>query len=100
MRSRWPACRFHAVEGYLRKMIAAGHKVAICEQMETAEQAKGMIRREVVRLMTPGTLTDDPLLDGRCRKFPGRRRVFTSPKPMGTAPPLPGSSFPPAAASA
>src|SRR5450432_2530699 len=43
---------FHAVESYLRKMIVAGHKVAICEQMETAEQAKGMIKREVVRLMT------------------------------------------------
>src|SRR5690349_4335394 len=55
---------FHAVESYLRKMIAAGHKVAICEQMEQASEAKGMIRRDVVRLMTPGTLTDDPLLDG------------------------------------
>src|SRR3954468_15544689 len=53
---------FHAVESYLRKMIAAGYKVAICEQMEQASEAKGMIRRDVVRLMTPGTLTDDPLL--------------------------------------
>src|SRR5439155_23819806 len=50
---------FHAVEGYLRKMIAAGHKVAICEQMEDAALAKGLVKREVVRLMTPGTLTDD-----------------------------------------
>src|SRR5579862_7449171 len=55
---------FHAVENYLRKMIAAGHKVAICEQMEDPAQAKGVIQREVVRLMTPGTLTDDTLLDG------------------------------------
>src|SRR5581483_3494712 len=60
---------FHAVESYLRKMISAGFKVAICEQMETAEQAKGMIKREVVRLMTPGTITDDPLLDGRADNF-------------------------------
>src|SRR5437762_9461196 len=60
---------FHAVESYLRKMIAAGYKVAICEQMETAEQAKGMIKREVVRLMTPGTLTDDPLLEGGSDNF-------------------------------
>jgi DNA mismatch repair protein MutS len=60
---------FHSVEGYLRKMIAAGHKVAICEQMETAAEAKGMIKREVVRLMTPGTLTDEPLLDGRTDNF-------------------------------
>ncbi len=56
---------FHAVEGYLRRMIAAGHKVAICEQTEDPQQAKGLIKREVVRLMTPGTLTDEPLLDGR-----------------------------------
>src|SRR6202161_4790972 len=46
---------FHAVEGYLRKMIAAGHKVAICEQMEDPALAKGVIKSEVVRVMTPGT---------------------------------------------
>src|SRR4051812_50090062 len=56
---------FHAVENYLRKMIAAGHKVAICEQMEDPALAKGVVRREGVRLMTPGTLTDDALLGGR-----------------------------------
>jgi DNA mismatch repair protein MutS len=60
---------FHAVESYLRRMIAAGHKVAICEQTEDASQAKGLVKRDVVRLMTPGTLTDDPLLDGRSDNF-------------------------------
>jgi DNA mismatch repair protein MutS len=60
---------FHAVENYLRKMIAAGHKVAICEQMEDAALAKGLVKREVVRLMTPGTITDDALLDGRSANF-------------------------------
>lgn len=60
---------FHAVESYLRKMIVAGHKVAICEQTEDPSQAKGIIKREVVRLMTPGTLTDDPLLDGRTENY-------------------------------
>src|SRR4051794_17645906 len=60
---------FHAVESYLRKMIAAGHKVAICEQMEDPALAKGIVKRDVVRLMTPGTLTDDPLLDGRAENF-------------------------------
>src|SRR5207253_1310542 len=60
---------FHAVEAYLRKMIAAGHKVAICEQMEDPALAKGVVKRDVVRLMTPGTLTDDPLLDGRADNF-------------------------------
>src|SRR4051812_46966313 len=60
---------FHSVDGYLRKMIAAGYKVAICEQMEDPAAAKGVIKREVVRLMTPGTLTDDPLLDGRADNY-------------------------------
>jgi DNA mismatch repair protein MutS len=60
---------FHAVESYLRKMIAAGYKVAICEQMEDPALARGVIKREVVRLMTPGTLTDDPLLDGQAENF-------------------------------
>jgi DNA mismatch repair protein MutS len=60
---------FHAVESYLRRMIAAGHKVAICEQAEDPATAKGVIKREVVRLMTPGTLTDDPLLDGRADNY-------------------------------
>jgi DNA mismatch repair protein MutS len=60
---------FHAVESYLRKMIAAGHRVAICEQMEDPKLAKGVVKRDVVRLMTPGTLTDDPLLDGRADNF-------------------------------
>ncbi len=60
---------FHSVDGYLRRMIAAGYKVALCEQMEDPATAKGVVRREVVRLMTPGTLTDDPLLDGRADNY-------------------------------
>ena len=60
---------FHSVDGYLRRMIAAGYKVAICEQAEDPASAKGLIRREIVRLMTPGTLTDEPLLDGRTDNY-------------------------------
>src|SRR3954449_11107520 len=60
---------FHSVDGYLRRMIAAGYKVAICEQMEDPATAKGVIRREGVRLVTPGTLTDEPLLDGRTDNY-------------------------------
>jgi len=60
---------FHAVESYLRRMIRAGHRVAICEQVEDPALAKGLIKRQVVRLMTPGTLTDDPLLEGRVDNF-------------------------------
>ncbi len=55
----------HALERYLGKLLLAGHRVAICEQMEEASQAKGIIRREVTRVVTPGTLTEDDLLDPR-----------------------------------
>jgi DNA mismatch repair protein MutS len=53
----------HSVEGYLRRMIQAGYRVAVCDQMEDASQAKGIVRREVTRLITPGTLTDESLLE-------------------------------------
>ena len=60
---------YHAVDGYLQRMIAAGYKVAICEQMEDPKQAKGVIKREVTRLVTPGTLTEESMLDGRAENF-------------------------------
>ncbi|MEM1354052.1 MAG: DNA mismatch repair protein MutS [Planctomycetota bacterium] len=54
---------YHSVEGYLRKMIQAGHRVAVCEQVEDAAQAKGVVKRDVTRVVTPGTLTDESLMD-------------------------------------
>jgi DNA mismatch repair protein MutS len=90
---------FHAVEGYLRKMIAAGHKVAICEQMENPADAKGLIKRDVVRLMTPGTLTDDPLLESGVDNFLARLR-FQSLAPMDIARDWRGWNCPPVHASA
>ncbi len=53
----------HQLEGYLAKLIRSGHRVAVCDQMEDPKQAKGIVRREVTRIVTPGTLTDDALLD-------------------------------------
>ncbi|MFQ5491293.1 MAG: DNA mismatch repair protein MutS, partial [Phycisphaerae bacterium] len=50
---------------YLTKLVRAGHSVAIAEQMEDARQAKGVVKREVVRIVTPGTLVDEALLDER-----------------------------------
>ncbi|HEX5271759.1 MAG TPA: DNA mismatch repair protein MutS, partial [Gemmataceae bacterium] len=55
----------HALDRYLARLLQAGHRVAICEQVEEASQAKGLIRREVTRVVTPGTLTEDNLLDPR-----------------------------------
>jgi len=54
---------YHAVDGYLKKMLQAGYKVAVCEQVEDPKTAKGVVKRDVVRIVTPGTLTDDILLD-------------------------------------
>ncbi len=56
---------YHALETYLNKLVAAGFKVAISEQVEDPKQAKGVVKREIVRIVTPGTLTDEKLLDER-----------------------------------
>jgi len=53
---------YHSVEGYLRRMIQAGHRVAVCEQMQDPSEAKGVVERDVTRVITPGTLTDESLL--------------------------------------
>ena len=56
---------YHALDSYLARMIRAGHRVAICEQVEDAKEAKGVVKRDVTRLVTPGTLTDETLLEQR-----------------------------------
>lgn len=50
---------YHSAKGYIERLIKQGYKVAICEQMEDPRQVKGMVKREVVRVITPGTLIDD-----------------------------------------
>ncbi len=60
---------FHAVSGYLGKMIKAGYRVAICEQVEDPREAKGIVRREVVRVVTPGVTTDEQILDEKSNTF-------------------------------
>jgi DNA mismatch repair protein MutS len=54
-----------ALETHLRNLLRAGHRVAICDQVEDPALAKGLVRREVTRVVTPGTLTEDDLLDPR-----------------------------------
>ena len=60
---------YHAVDGYLKKMLEAGYKVAVCEQVEDPRTAKGVVKRDIVRIVTPGTLTDDILLDAKKDNF-------------------------------
>jgi len=54
---------YHSAEGYLTKLVKKGYKVAICEQVEDPKEAKGMVKREVVRIVTPGTNIDSNSLD-------------------------------------
>ena len=65
LEERAPMCGvpFHAVDGYLNKLVSKGYKVAICEQMEDPATAKGIVKREVVRIATPGTNLDMQALD-------------------------------------
>ncbi len=58
-----------ALESYLAKIVTSGLRAAVCEQVEDAKQAKGLVRRDVVRVVTPGTLTDDALLDPRSANY-------------------------------
>ena len=68
---RAPMCGvpYHAVEGYIGKLVAHGYKVAICEQLEDPSLAKGIVRRDVVRMITPGTLTESSLLDEKKNNY-------------------------------
>ncbi len=60
---------YHALDSYLKRLVDAGYKVAICEQVEDPSKAKGLVRREVVRVVTPGTLLEDDLLESRGNNF-------------------------------
>ncbi len=56
---------FHALDGYLAKLIRAGQRVAICDQVQDPKEAKGLVQREVTRVVTPGTVLDENCLDSR-----------------------------------
>ncbi|WP_416153309.1 DNA mismatch repair protein MutS [Staphylococcus succinus] len=60
---------YHSADGYIETLINNGYKVAICEQMEDAKQTKGMVRREVVRIVTPGTVMDQGGVDEKQNNY-------------------------------
>ncbi|MFI5303775.1 MAG: DNA mismatch repair protein MutS [Nitrospiria bacterium] len=60
---------YHALNNYLSKLIKAGYQVALCEQMEDPRMAKGIVKREVVRVISPGTLVESELLEGSGNNF-------------------------------
>ncbi|HEY5725546.1 MAG TPA: DNA mismatch repair protein MutS, partial [Methylomirabilota bacterium] len=59
----------HAADTYIARLIRLGQKVAVCEQMEPPARGKKLVRREVVRVITPGTLTDTQMLDGAASNY-------------------------------
>ncbi|MGM9664238.1 MAG: DNA mismatch repair protein MutS [Eubacteriales bacterium] len=68
---RAPMCGvpFHAVDPYIGKLVGKGYKVAICEQTEDPALAKGLVKRDVIRMITPGTLVESSLLDEKKNNY-------------------------------
>ncbi len=68
---RAPMCGipYHAVEGYIGRLVGKGYKVAICEQLEDPSTAKGLVKRDVIRMITPGTLIESTLLDEKKNNY-------------------------------
>ena len=68
---RAPMCGipYHAAESYVAKLVQNGHKVAICEQLEDPKLAKGIVKRDVIRVVTPGTVTETNLLEEKRNNF-------------------------------
>ena len=60
---------YHALDAYLAKLIRAGHKVAICDQVEDPKLARGLVKREITRVVTPGTIIEPAMLDEACNNF-------------------------------
>jgi len=71
LEKRAPMCGvpFHAVESYMSKLVSRGYKVAICEQVEDPKQAKGLVKREVIRVVTPGTNPIVESIDGKRNNY-------------------------------
>ncbi len=71
LEERAPMCGIphHAVNTYIPKLVEKGYKVAICEQLEDAKEAKGIVKRDVVKIVTPGTITELTMLDEKKNNY-------------------------------
>src|SRR5437763_13054387 len=86
---------FHAIDGYIARLVRKGFRVAICGQVEDPRKAKGIVKREVVRVVSPGTFTDSNYLDAREPAFlmavcavPRRATISGSPRGDAESPAL------------
>ena len=73
LEERAPMCGvpYHSVDLYLKRLIDRGYKIAICEQMEDPKKAKGLVKREIIRRVTPGTVVEASMLDENRNNFLG-----------------------------
>lgn len=80
---RAPMCGvpFHSADSYIAKLVSRGYKVAICEQMEDPATVKGLVKRDVIRIITPGTVIESNMLDDGSNNY--LCSVFTGEKDMG-----------------
>ncbi len=71
MDERAPMCGvpFHSADNYIARLVARGYKVAICEQVEDPKQAKGLVKRDVIRIITPGTVIESNMLDDTVNNY-------------------------------
>ena len=71
LKERAPMCGipYHSIQNYLSKLITNGHKVAICEQMEDPALAKGLVKRDVIRVITPGTVIESNILEEKKNNY-------------------------------
>ena len=76
----YPMCGvpYFSASGYIAKLVDSGHKVAVCDQVEDAKQAKGIVKREVTRVVSPGMITDPDDLDARKSNFIGSLALFAN----------------------
>ena len=79
---------YHAIDGYIAKLISRGYKVAICDQVEDPKTAKGIVKREIVRVITPGTVNASARLKASVPPF------CTGPRIEPLVPPLPSWTVP------
>jgi len=84
-RNGYPMCGVphHALDSYLAKLVRAGCKIAVCEQVEDPATAKGVVRREVARIVTPGTATEDAVLESNRHHY--LAGIYSSGKQLGLA---------------
>jgi DNA mismatch repair protein MutS len=71
LEERAPMCGvpYHSVDSYIAKMIEKGHKVAICEQTQDPSEAKGLVERQVIRIISPGTVIESSMLDEKTNNY-------------------------------